>query len=67
MTEELAKIFVEKMDWKGLSEAYRESEIAWSANEWKNFIKHIRKEAEEEIKHLKKENEIMREMLLQCI
>ena len=39
---------VDKMDFEGLSKAYMESEIAWSAKEWKKFIKIIRAKQKKE-------------------
>ena len=43
-------------DFEGLAKAYRDSEIAWSVNEWKEFIAEIRKQErkriEEELKHI---------------
>lgn len=40
---------IDKMDFKGLSEAYRESEIAWSAKEWKEFVETIEARQKKEI------------------
>ena len=50
------KQLLETYDFEKMAKAYRESEIAWSANEWKEFIEAIRKQErkniEEELKHI---------------
>ena len=52
LTKKQAEEFIKKFDFKGLSEAYRESEISWSENEWREFIESIRKQEQERIKDL---------------
>lgn len=41
--------FLKNFDFKGLAEACRKSEIAWSAVEWKEFIEKIRKDEREQV------------------
>ena len=43
------KYFLETYDFEGIAKAYRESEIAWSENEWKEFIETIKKQERERV------------------
>ena len=41
--------FIERLDWKGLSKAYQESQEAWNAENWRNFVEEIKREGRKEV------------------